>query len=384
MNRDALRTTPPRRASTVPVDDRLPAATQSEQPIEGPIDALGDLAEGDERDAERDESDERDARGPEEAVTPPVQTRSRIVAALCVVRRWFDSWDGDPAVGHPPGRIDWLRILPFIALHGSVLLIPLVGWSPIAIVVAVLLYVVRMFAITAFYHRYFSHRTFKTSRPMQFVFALLGNSAVQRGPLWWAAHHREHHAYSDTSRDPHSAMLRGFWWSHCGWFLSRENFKTRLHRVRDLARFPELCFLDRFDVLVPLFGAGLAYGVGELLRVFVPSAGTNGVQLLVWSVVSTIVLFHATFTINSLSHMFGTRPFATGDQSRNNPWLALLTLGEGWHNNHHHYPATVRQGFRWYEYDVSWWGLLALRSVGLIWDLKPVPARVLAQRRPRR
>jgi stearoyl-CoA desaturase (Delta-9 desaturase) len=371
MNRDALRTQAPRRAPSVPVDDLLPDTQPAVPPIEGPID--GPIDGG----LEGDECEEGAAPA---TVAPPRKQRSRLVAALCVVRRWFDSWDGDPAVGHPPGRIDWMRIAPFIALHASVLLIPLVGWSPVAVIVAAALYFVRMFAITAFYHRYFSHRTFK----MQFVFALLGNSAVQRGPLWWAAHHREHHAYSDTSRDPHSALLRGFWWSHCGWFLSRENFKTRLHRVRDLARFPELCFLDRFDVLVPLFGAGLAYGVGELLRVFVPSAGTNGVQLLVWSVVSTIVLFHATFTINSLSHMYGTRPFDTSDQSRNNPWLAILTLGEGWHNNHHHYPATVRQGFRWYEYDVSWWGLLALRSVGLIWDLKPVPARVLEQRRPRR
>ena len=310
MNRDALRTPAPRRAPSVPVDDLLPdvprAVPPSGAPIEGPIDGG---FEGDERE---------DADVPAPVVAPKTQ-RSRLLAAASVVRRWFDSWDGDPAIGHAPGRIDWVRIAPFIALHASVLLIPLVGWSPVAVIVAAALYFVRMFAITAFYHRYFSHRTFKTSRPMQFVFALLGNSAVQRGPLWWAAHHREHHAYSDTSRDPHSALLRGFVWSHCGWFLSRENFKTRLHRVRDLARFPELCFLDRFDVLVPLFGAALAYGVGELLRIFVPGAGTNGVQLLVWSIISTVVLFHATFTINSLSHLFGSRPYETGSGRRRRP-----------------------------------------------------------------
>jgi len=329
------------------------------------------------------ESDDPALFDPTEEAPRALPVSARPTGFWVTIRRWFDSWDREEVPLSSRGKVDWLRILPFVALHGVVFLIPLVGWSWTAVGVAVGLYAVRMFAITAFYHRYFSHRTFKTSRAMQFVFALVGNSAVQRGPLWWAAHHREHHANSDGPLDAHSPIQRGFWWSHIGWITDRTNFATRLHRVRDLARFPELCFLDRFDVLVPVVGAALTYGAGELIAALFPGSGTSGMQLLVWAIVSTVVLFHATFTINSLSHLFGTRPYATKDHSRNNVWLALLTFGEGWHNNHHHYSASVRQGFRWYEIDLSWWGLVLLRSLGLVWDLRPVPARVLAQRRPR-
>ena len=301
------------------------------------------------------------------------------------IARWFDSWAG---VDHealvdcdqPQAKVEWVRIAPFVVLHMACLGVIWVGISWIAVMVAVALYVVRMFAITAFYHRYFSHRSFKTSRAGQFLFGVLGSSAVQRGPLWWAAHHREHHRSSDEPGDPHSPMQRGFWWSHIGWITARVNFPTRIDRVRDLARFPELRFLDRFDTLVPVLCGGALYGVGEVLRLRAPSLGTSGAQLLVWGVISTVVLFHATFTINSLAHLFGSRRFATTDTSRNNPLLALITLGEGWHNNHHHYPGATRQGFLWWEYDFSYYGLVVLRLLGIIWDLNPVPARVLAQR----
>ena len=304
--------------------------------------------------------------------------RSKVGVAFT---RWFDSWAGDDAPLAGAARVDWLRCAPFILLHG-VCLAPLwVGVSWTSLLVAVGLYFVRMFAITAFYHRYFSHRAFKTSRALQFCFAVLGNTSVQRGPLWWAAHHREHHQNADTQADPHSPELRGFWWSHVGWFTAQQNFKTRLKRVPDLARFPELCFIDRFDVLVPLLAAALTYGVGALLARYAPSLGTNGPQLLVWGLISTIVLFHATFTINSLAHVFGKRRFATPDTSRNNPWLALLTLGEGWHNNHHHYPASARQGFLWWELDFAYYGLLLLCALGLVWDLKPVPHEVARRSR---
>jgi len=234
-----------------------------------------------------------------------------------------------------------------------------------------------MFAITAFYHRYFSHRAFKTSRAAQLVFAVLGNSSVQRGPLWWAAHHREHHLNADTPADTHSPTLHGFWWSHVGWFLTRQNFRTRVERVRDLARYPELRFIDRFDVLVPLVGVGLVWLLGAALERWAPGLGTSGGQLVVWSLISTVVLFHATFTINSLAHVFGRRRYATADTSRNNFLLALLTLGEGWHNNHHYYQSSARQGFRWWELDLSWYGLLLLEKLGIVWDLRGVPERVL-------
>jgi len=308
--------------------------------------------------------------------------RSPLGASLV---RWFDSWAEDgrdtPAAAR---EIDWLRVAPFVALHASLLCLPLVGWSPVALVVAGLAYLVRMFAITAFYHRYFSHRAFAAPRPVQFLFALLGGSAAQRGPLWWAAHHRRHHRHSDTPSDTHSPARDGFWWSHVGWLLARENYRTRVEEVRDLARFPELVFLDRFDALAPLLAAGLAYALGATLEAFAPGLGTNGPQMLVWGFCfSTVVLYHATFTINSLAHTFGSRSYETRDTSRNNLWLALLTLGEGWHNNHHHYPGSARQGFRPAEIDLSYYGLRALAALGLVRDLRPVPAEVLARGRKR-
>ena len=297
--------------------------------------------------------------------------------------RWLRQWFDSTAVAVPDGadadRVDWLRVLPFVLLHVGCLAVAWVGVSPIAVAVAALLYAVRMFAITGFYHRYFSHRAFRTSRPMQFVFALVGAASVQRGPLWWAAHHRHHHRHSDSPEDPHSPR-HGFWRSHMGWFLTKRAFATDLSRVPDLARFPELRWLDRYDVAVPAAMAAGLYGLGEVLERVAPGLHTTGPQLVVWGFfVSTVVLFHATVTINSLSHRFGSRPFATTDDSRNNLWLALLTFGEGWHNNHHFYASSARQGFRWWEIDLTWYGLRLLAALGLVRDLKPVPAWVLAK-----
>jgi stearoyl-CoA desaturase (delta-9 desaturase) len=252
-----------------------------------------------------------------------------------------------------------------------------VGVSRIALVTTVLLYAVRMFAITAFYHRYFSHRAFKTSRAAQFLFALLGASAVQRGPLWWAAHHRQHHAHSDRQDDPHSPGLRGFLWAHTGWFLATCNFSTRQDLIRDFRKFPELRFIDRFDVLAPIALAGGLFLLGSVLERYYPGLNTSGTQLVVWGLcVSTVLLYHATFSVNSLAHRVGSRRYATRDESRNNWAVALLTLGEGWHNNHHYYPSSARQGFFWWEIDATFYALRALRAMGLIWDLRVVPLTV--------
>jgi len=288
---------------------------------------------------------------------------------------WIDS---AATLEHGAGRdIDWLRIIPFIGLHLLCFGVIWSGWSPIAVAVAVALYALRLLAITGFYHRYFSHRAFRTSRAVQFLFAVLGASAVQRGPLWWAAQHRHHHAHADGPLDPHSARRHGFLWSHLGWFLTRENFRTRLERVPDLARYPELRFLDRYDALVPLLLAALLFVAGEWLAWAAPGLGTNGWQLVVWGfAISTVALYHVTFTINSLAHRLGWRRYATRDDSRNNFWLALLTFGEGWHNNHHHYPASARQGFRWWEIDIAYYFLRLLALTGLIWNLRPVPAGI--------
>lgn len=290
------------------------------------------------------------------------------------VLRWFDTAAADPVSEAEARRIDWLRVLPFIGLHLACLGVLWVGVSWFAVAVAVALYAVRMFAITGFYHRYFSHKAFRTSRPVQFLFALLGASSVQRGPLWWAAHHRQHHRASDTPDDPHSPKQHGFWYSHMGWFLTRGAFHTRLEAVKDLARFPELRLLDRFDIVVPILLASGLFALGHWLESAAPSLQTNGPQLLVWGFfISTVVLFHATVTINSFAHRFGSRRFPTRDDSRNNALLALITFGEGWHNNHHHYPGSARQGFRWWEIDGTYYVLKLMSGLRIVWDLKPVP-----------
>jgi stearoyl-CoA desaturase (delta-9 desaturase) len=303
-------------------------------------------------------------------------------AAITRLRSWVDTRAGDdPGVDAAgAGRIDWLRAIPFLAMHFACVGVLWVGVSAVALWTAAALYALRMFALTAFYHRYFSHRTFNASRGVQFAFALIGASCVQRGPLWWAAHHRNHHRHADTALDPHSPTLRGFLWSHAGWFLTREAFRTDWARVPDFAKYPELRWLDRYDTVVPVVLAVLLYVFGAWLATAVPEAGTNGAQMLVWGFfVSTVVLFHATVTINSLAHRVGTRRFETSDDSRNNAWLALITFGEGWHNNHHFFPGTVRQGFRWWEIDITWYLLRGLAAFGLVRDLKPIPAWVAAK-----
>jgi stearoyl-CoA desaturase (delta-9 desaturase) len=296
--------------------------------------------------------------------------------------RWLDSSVAVADNELAEKRVDWLRVIPFLVLHLACFTVIWVGWSAFAVGFAVTLYLVRMFAITGFYHRYFSHKAFRTSRPAQLIFALLGATAVQRGPLWWASMHRHHHAYSDRVEDAHSPMQHGFWWSHLGWFLSNANFATRNERVRELMQFAELRFLDRFDALVPAVLAIAIYFLGEWLAVAAPGLQTSGLQLLVWGfVISTVVLYHATFSVNSLAHGWGSRRYATKDQSRNNFWIALLTLGEGWHNNHHHYPGSARQGFYWWEIDLTYYGLRLLSACGLIWDLRSVPPQIRAAKR---
>ncbi|WP_054490292.1 MULTISPECIES: acyl-CoA desaturase [Achromobacter] len=295
------------------------------------------------------------------------------------MRRWVDTQAASASDG-PPDRIDWTRALPFALLHAGCLGVIATGVSPVALAVAAALYVLRMFALTGFYHRYFSHRTFRTSRAMQLVFAILGASCAQRGPLWWAAHHRHHHRHADDDQDLHSPARHGFWWSHMGWFLTPRAFATDMARVPDLRRYRELRWLDRFDAAVPIALALLCYALGAALERLAPGLGTNGPQMLVWGFfISTVALFHATVTINSLAHRYGKRRYDTADDSRNNAWLALLTFGEGWHNNHHFYPGSARQGFRAREIDLTWYGLRLLAAAGLIWDLKPVPAWVLAR-----
>ncbi|MDF1762108.1 MAG: acyl-CoA desaturase [Oleibacter sp.] len=295
--------------------------------------------------------------------------------------RWFDSYAGrDESMTST--EFNWVRVIPFLLLHLACFAALYTGVSTTAIVVCMGLFWLRMFAITAFYHRYFAHRSYKTNRFWQFIFALIGNMSAQRGPLWWAGHHRCHHQHSDTEQDLHSPVKHGFWWSHMGWFTCDASFHTPLHRIKDFARFPELRFLDRFDGFAPLLLIAILYISGELMAAFAPSFNTNGAQLVVWGfVISTVVLFHSTVTINSLGHIWGKRRFDTGDDSRNNGFLALLTLGEGWHNNHHRWAVSARQGFYWWEIDISYMILKVMSWMGIVWDLSPVPAKVLEEGR---
>ena len=285
-------------------------------------------------------------------------------------------------VAIPPEPIHWQGAIPFFLMHAGVFAIIAVGTSAVAVWTCVALYVLRMFAITGFYHRYFSHRTFTSGRSFQFLMGLAGSMAIQRGPLWWAAHHRYHHRHSDEHGDSHSPSQHGFWWAHMGWFLTRTGTPTRDRLVRDWMRYPELRFIDRFDLVGPVLLAALVLGFGYWLEHVHPELGATMWQIFVWGfVVSTVVLYHGTYTINSLSHVYGSQRFNTGDDSKNNWLLAILTLGEGWHNNHHHYPASARQGFYWWEIDLTYYGLKLLATLGVISRLKPVPAKVLERDR---
>ena len=287
---------------------------------------------------------------------------------------WFDSYaetDGENTSDKP----NWLRVFPILVLHAACIGVIWVGWSPTALIVAALFYVIRMIGITAFYHRYFAHKTFKAGRITQFIFALIGSAATQRGPLWWASHHRHHHYHSDTELDVHSPKT-GVFWSHIGWFLSDKHFKTRLDLIPDFARFKELVFLDRFDMVVPILCVLFMYLLGLGINHWFPHLGTSGLQMVIWGyIISTVVLLHATLCINSLAHRVGTRRFKTDDNdtSRNNTFLALITFGEGWHNNHHRFPNSARQGLRWWELDLSYYLIKSMEKVGLVWNVKAGP-----------
>ncbi len=292
---------------------------------------------------------------------------------------WFDTHKIPEKVDYQ-GDTNWkafIRLSPFWIVHLMCLGVIWVGWSPVAVGVAVSLYFLRMFAITGFYHRYFSHKTFKAGRIMQFVMGVWGNTAVQKGPLWWAGHHRHHHRNSDQPGDSHSPSQDGFWHSHILWLGKKANVPTKFSGVKDLSKFPELRFIDRFDLFVPVAFAVCLWSLGAGLQHFFPQLGTSGMQMLIWGFfISTVALFHGTATINSLGHIIGKRRYKTGDDSTNSWILAFVTLGEGWHNNHHHFQISTRQGFYWWEVDITYYGLWFMSKLGLIYDLKPVPARI--------
>lgn len=266
----------------------------------------------------------------------------------------------------------------FVIVHLLPLLALWTGATRFDWIVCAVLYFARMFFVTGFYHRYFSHRTYKTSRPMQFIMAFLAQTSAQKGTLWWAANHRVHHKYSDTPEDPHSKKIYGFWESHVGWILSPEHEETDFNLVKDLAKFPELLWLNKYHLVPPI----LLGTVVTLLGGYVNGGSFSTMLTAGWSTLwigfflSTVILYHATFSINSLMHWFGKPRYNTGDESKNSLWLALISLGEGWHNNHHYYQRATRQGFFWWEIDITYYLLKVLSWFGLVWEISEVPEHV--------
>ena len=297
--------------------------------------------------------------------------------------QWIDSDhcpEGAEKMRAESDRVDWVRVMPFVLLHLGCLGIIWVGASSFAVWSAVALYFIRMFAVTGIHHRYFSHKTYSTSRFGQFLLALWAGTTVQRGSLWWAYHHRHHHQHSDGPEDAHSPHVHGFLWSHIGWITSRNNFPTDYSKIKDLAKFPELVWLNRFDLVVPILYAFSMFGLGAALEHYAPALHTNGWQMLVWGFfVSTTFLFHGTACINSMAHLMGKRRYKTDDDSRNSFILAIICLGEGWHNNHHRYQSATRNGFYWWEIDPTYYGLKLMSWTGFIWGLKDVPESVLEE-----
>lgn len=273
--------------------------------------------------------------------------------------------------GQQAEKFDLITLWAMIIIHlGAVIGVFLVGVSPFLVSLAFLTCLLRVWVITTGYHRYFSHRAFETSRTFQFLLGLLGTLCVQRGPLWWAIMHRHHHRYADQEEDMHSPSLQGFLWAYIGWMNSQKYAATDLSKIKDLSRYRELCWLNRFHVIPPII-------TGGLLLIFF------GWAVFVWAgLVGTVMQWHALFASNTLSHMFGFRRFNTDDTSKNNFFCALLLMGEGWHNNHHYYPGSARQGFYWWEIDLSYYSIKFLERLGLVWNVHEIPKSLLANPSP--
>ncbi len=269
-----------------------------------------------------------------------------------------------PLTRAPEERVNWVSSIPFFLVHVACFAVVFTGISTTALILLPIMFLSRSFFVTAAYHRYFSHKSYKLNRFWQFVFAFQAESSAQKGVLWWAANHRHHHRYSDTAIDIHSPR-KGFWWSHVGWILSDKYKDTDLTAIKDFAAYPELVWLDKHEGMPPWI-----YGIAALAI-----GGWSG--LVVGFVWSTVLLWHSTFLVNSAAHVFGRRRYETTDTSRNSMLIALVTGGEGWHNNHHHYQASARQGFFWWEIDMTYYVLKAMSWVGIVKDLKQPPTRVL-------
>jgi len=269
--------------------------------------------------------------------------------------------------------------IAFLLIHLSPLGAIWTGATFFDWILCLFLYIFRMFWITGGYHRYFAHKSYKTSRFFQFVIAFMAQTSAQKGALWWAAHHRHHHRYSDTPEDPHSMKIYGFWYSHIGWIVGPDFKKTDYKTIGDYSKYPELVWLNKYHFVPPLMLALVVMALGGIVdggSITAMFSKDGFSALFVGFLLSTVILYHGTFSINSIMHKFGKQRYETGEESKNSLWLALLTLGEGWHNNHHYYETASRQGFFWWEIDITWYFLKFLSWMGLIWDLKGVPRHI--------
>jgi stearoyl-CoA desaturase (delta-9 desaturase) len=265
-----------------------------------------------------------------------------------------------------------ITMVVFWVVQVSALLVFVVPFSAGYIGLWAVSHFLRAVGLTLAFHRYFAHRAFQMNRVARFVWACIGTAAMQKGPLWWAGHHVNHHRFADREGDPHSPMISGVYYAHIGWFLNdaKHNVIEASNPViRDFSKAPEILWLDRLFFVPPILLALAIYLAG-------------GMPWLVWGFcLPTVTLAHATFAINTVNHLFGSRRFDTIDESRNNVVTALFAAGEGWHNNHHRYQRAARNGFYWWEFDPTWYVIRLMEMVGLAWDVQPVPARIYVEAR---
>ena len=269
---------------------------------------------------------------------------------------------------------------PLIFMHLGCLSIFFVPFEKELIILFFIIYSLHVFTLTAGFHRYFSHNSFKTSRVFQFILAFLGTMAAQKDPLWWASHHRLHHAHADTELDPHSARNKGFWWAHMGWIMENKTGQTNLNKINDFRKFPELVWLNKYPFIPPILLVIILYITGLILGVVIPEPNFSGLQFIAYGFfLSTVAVYHVTFSINSVAHKFGNKRYSTKDDSVNNWFLAILSGGEGWHNNHHRYAVCTRQGFKWWEVDLTYYILRVLQKLKIVWDIREPPKSILSE-----
>lgn len=265
-----------------------------------------------------------------------------------------------------------VQIVIFWSIQASALAVFFVPFTWGLVALWAVSHFLRAIGLTLAYHRYFAHRSFQMNRVARFFWAFVGTCAMQKGPIWWAGHHVNHHKFADREGDPHSPMVSGVYYAHIGWFLNdtkHDQLEANNPVVRDFSKAWEIAMLEKFHFIPPAILAVAMYAIG-------------GAPWLVWGFcLPTMTLAHATFCINTVNHLFGSRRFDTIDESRNNVFTAFFAVGEGWHNNHHRYQRAARNGFYWWEFDPTWYVIRAMAAVGLAWDVQPVPERIYEEAR---